>query len=63
MCSVLTPDSWLEEEGGSDEWDPLVSEREEMGGLPIREGEKLDRGPLLGLGRKGRPRAFYPFLF
>jgi hypothetical protein len=26
-----------------------------MGGVPVRNGEKLGRGHLLGLGRKGRP--------
>jgi hypothetical protein len=39
--SVLAPDSWPEEVGGFDEWAPLVSEREDMGGVPVRNGEKL----------------------
>jgi hypothetical protein len=54
---------WPEEEGGSNEWAPLISEREKTGGVLVRDGEMLGRGPHLGLGQKGPPCLLTPFLF
>jgi hypothetical protein len=53
-------DRRLKMTGLTDVWGRIVSEKRERC-VPVQESVRVGRGPLLRLGRKGRPGLFYLF--